>query len=62
MQGTEAAYVENTKVVNGNHPAFDLLRDLDGVSLIRSKDTSTKAVFGSISELNGLLNGFVTLD
>jgi len=58
----ERAYVENTKVVNRNHSTFDLFRDLDSISLVRSKDTSPKAVFRSVGEFDGLLHGFVSLD
>ena len=58
----EETYVENTKVVNRDHSTFELLRDLDSIGLIGSKNASSKPIFRSISEVDGLLHIFVTLN
>ena len=55
-------YVEDPKVVYGNHTTLDLFRNLNGIGLIRPKDAGTKTVFRSIGELDGFLHGFITLD
>lgn len=62
IKETGEAHVEDPKVVHGNHSTFDLFRDFDSVSLVRSKDASTKTIFRSVGQLDGLFHTFVTLD
>jgi len=59
MSGT---YIEDTKVVDGNHAAFQLLRNFDAILLVRTENASTETVSSSICNLDSFFNSLIWHD
>jgi hypothetical protein len=52
-------YVENTKVVNRNHSAFEGFCNSDAITLSGSKHRSTESITRAVSNRNGFLDSVI---
>ena len=50
------SYVENRKIVDGDHATFKLLCDFDTLVLALSKHTGTERILGTIGDFDGFVD------
>lgn len=55
----ETTYIEYSEIIDRNHSTFQFFCNLQAVCLVRTPNTSAQPIFRSVSNLNGLFDGFV---